>query len=78
MIKHHVKEEEQKGGLFAQAKKGDVDMRALGAQLAGRKTELTSEFKRNGLPQPETRAMKGTELRRGHPVDAPAVEIHQA
>ena len=29
MIKHHVKEEEQKDGLFAQAKKGDVDMHRL-------------------------------------------------
>jgi hypothetical protein len=25
-IKHHVKEEEQPGGIFAQAKKGDEDL----------------------------------------------------
>ena len=78
MIKHHVKEEERKDGLFAQAKKGDVDMHELGEQLAGRKAELTTEFKRNGIPQPETRAMKGANLRRGQPVDAPAVAIAQA
>ena len=67
MIKHHVKEEEQKDGLFAQAKKGDVDMRVIGEQLAGRKAELTTEFKRNGIPQPETRAMKGAEASAGTP-----------
>jgi Hemerythrin HHE cation binding domain len=36
MIKHHVKEEEKPGeGFFAQARKGDVDMEALGGQLEG-------------------------------------------
>lgn len=69
MIKHHVKEEEQRDGLFAQAKKGDVDMHALGERLAERKAALKADFKRDGLPPPETRAMKGAELRRGHPVD---------
>ena len=70
MIKHHVKEEEQRDGLFAQAKKGDVDMRALGQQLAARKMQLTAEFKRNGIPTPRTRAMKGAELERGQLVGA--------
>ena len=70
MIKHHVKEEEQRDGLFAQAKKGDLDMQALGEQLAARKAELTAQFKRGGMPPPQTRAMKGAELRRGQPVDA--------
>ena len=65
MIKHHVKEEEQRDGMFAQAKKGDLDMQALGEQLAARKAELTAQFKRRGMPPPETRAMKGAELRRG-------------
>jgi len=68
MIKHHVKEEEQRDGMFAQAKKGDVDMRALGQQLAARKAELTAQFKQSGMPPPETLAMKGAELRRGHPI----------
>ena len=70
MIKHHVKEEEQRDGMFAQAKKGDLDMQALGEQLAARKAELTAQFKSRGMPPPETRAMKGAELRRGQPVDA--------
>ena len=40
MIKHHVKEEERAGGMFAEAKKSDMDLDALGEQLAQRKAEL--------------------------------------
>jgi hypothetical protein len=40
MIKHHVKEEEQSGGLFAEAKQSDMDLKALGLQLLVRKQEL--------------------------------------
>jgi hemerythrin superfamily protein len=40
MIKHHVKEEEQPGGMFAEAKKSDLDLRDLGEQLLVRKQEL--------------------------------------
>ncbi|MEO8486986.1 MAG: hemerythrin domain-containing protein [Betaproteobacteria bacterium] len=70
MIKHHVKEEEQRDGLFAQAKKGDLDMDALGAAMAVRKQEIMRQFATDGVPAPETRAMKGVELRRGEPVEA--------
>ncbi|MGE0741793.1 MAG: hemerythrin domain-containing protein [Hyphomonadaceae bacterium] len=58
MIKHHVKEEEQRDGMFAQAKQGDVDLDALGEQLAERKADLTNLYKRNGLPKPKTRTLK--------------------
>jgi hemerythrin superfamily protein len=40
MIKHHVKEEEQRGGMFAEARNADMDLKALGEQLATRKQEL--------------------------------------
>ena len=40
MIKHHVKEEEQPGGMFAEARKSDMDLDALGEQMAQRKMEL--------------------------------------
>lgn len=40
MIKHHVKEEEQRGGMFAEAKASDMDLKALGEQMLARKTEL--------------------------------------
>ena len=43
MIKHHVKEEEQPGGMFAEAKKSKhMDLAALGLQLAERKEALMS------------------------------------
>ncbi|HEX7947203.1 MAG TPA: hemerythrin domain-containing protein [Phenylobacterium sp.] len=43
-IKHHVKEEEQPGGLFSQAKKGDEDLDAMGERLALRKKELMDQL----------------------------------
>ena len=43
-IKHHVKEEEQPGGIFAQAKRGDEDLNAMGAQLKARKEELMASM----------------------------------
>jgi hemerythrin superfamily protein len=45
MIKHHVKEEEKPGGMFAEAKKSQLDLSALGEQLLTRKQELQSESK---------------------------------
>ena len=43
MIKHHVKEEEQPGGMFAEARKSDMDLQELGRQMAVRKRELQAE-----------------------------------
>jgi hemerythrin superfamily protein len=40
MIKHHVKEEEQPDGMFAEAKKSKMDLAALGREMADRKNEL--------------------------------------
>jgi hemerythrin superfamily protein len=45
MIKHHVKEEEKPGGMFAEAKKSDMDLAALGEQLLARKREIQSQLK---------------------------------
>jgi hemerythrin HHE cation binding domain-containing protein len=42
MIKHHVKEEEQRDGLFAEARQSKLDLKALGARLQARKSELMS------------------------------------
>jgi hemerythrin superfamily protein len=44
MIKHHVKEEEQPGGMFAKARKSRMDLVALGEQMSARKTELEDEM----------------------------------
>ena len=43
-IKHHVKEEEQPGGVFAQAKKGDEDLDDMGERLRARKDELMAQM----------------------------------
>lgn len=46
MIKHHVKEEEQRGGMFAKAKQADLDLKELGAEMKARKDELMKQAKR--------------------------------
>ena len=56
-IEHHIKEEEGSGGIFAEARKGKLDMQALGEQLAQRKQELTDRYKAEGLPQPRLKTM---------------------
>lgn len=43
-IKHHVKEEEQPGGIFSQAKKGDEDLDAMGERMEARKQALMAEL----------------------------------
>jgi len=45
MIKHHVKEEEQRGGMFAQAKEAELDLKELGVELKARKDELMKQMR---------------------------------
>ncbi len=67
-IKHHVKEEEKPGkGVFAQAKKGGVDLMALGQEMAARKAELKQAFAQDGAAQPQTRTFTGAKIGRGTP-----------
>jgi hypothetical protein len=42
-IKHHVKEEEQPGGMFAEARKSDMDLVLIGKRLRARKKELLAK-----------------------------------
>ncbi|MFL6766282.1 MAG: hemerythrin domain-containing protein [Sphingomicrobium sp.] len=56
-IEHHVEEEERPGGVFAQARKGKLDLDGLGEQLATRKKELTATYKSTGVPEPELTTM---------------------
>jgi len=50
-IEHHVGEEEkQRDSMFAQARKADVDLEALGGRMAARKAELMEQAKAGGLP----------------------------
>lgn len=46
MIRHHVKEEEKRGGMFTKAKQAGLDLDELGAELKARKDELMKELKR--------------------------------
>jgi len=58
-IEHHVEEEEKRmEGLFAQARKAELDLDALGEQLASRKQELTETYKADGLPEPKLTTME--------------------
>ena len=61
-IKHHVKEEEKRGGIFTEARKAGLDLDALGEQLAARKEELMAQFEEKGLPAPVTLTMKAPPL----------------
>jgi hemerythrin superfamily protein len=54
-IEHHVKEEETE--LFPQVRKAEIDLKALGEQLAERKKELLKEYKDSGVPEPELQTM---------------------
>jgi hypothetical protein len=66
-IKHHVKEEEKRGGIFSGARQADLDLDALGEQLAERKQELMEQFEAKGIPAPITRTMKAPPLEQGRP-----------
>ena len=58
-IEHHIKEEESESdNLFSQARKADVDLDALGEQMAVRKAELMQLADREGLPPAATTTME--------------------
>ena len=61
-IKHHVKEEEQRGGIFSQAREKELDLAGLGDQMAARKKALVAQFESDGLPAPTTLTMTAPKL----------------
>ena len=62
-IEHHVEEEEKRlEGMFSQARKADLDMDALGRQLAQRKQELVANYSAGSLPKPELTTMSETQI----------------
>lgn len=65
-IEHHVYEEEkQNDSMFAQARKGDVDLDGLGEQMAARKQELMGQAETGALPPAEPKTFAGGELSEG-------------
>ena len=62
-IEHHIKEEEkQHDNLFSQARKADVDLDALGEQMAARKAELLALAESEGLPPAKPAALTEVEV----------------
>ena len=61
-IKHHIKEEEKRGGIFTEARKAELDLDALGEKLTARKKELKTQFEEEGLPMPFTITMTAPPL----------------
>ena len=62
-IEHHVEEEEKRGeGIFAQARKAEIDLDVLGEQLAARKAELMAQFEASGVPSPELKTLNTVEV----------------
>lgn len=55
MIRHHVKEEEKRGGMFSKAQSSSMDLQELGRELKERKLELMGE----GTEDDEARSLAG-------------------
>jgi hypothetical protein len=64
MIRHHVKEEEKRSGMFGKAQASSMDLQALGQQLQERKLELMGEsegsFGENAMPPRQERSRRGS------------------
>jgi hemerythrin superfamily protein len=59
-VEHHVYEEErQRGSIFAQVRKADIDLEALGEEMLALKRQLQEQAKAGGLPRPEKVAIQG-------------------
>jgi hemerythrin superfamily protein len=59
-VEHHVEEEEKE--LFAEVRKADIDLKALGEQMATRKRELMKEYKASGTPTPDLQTMDEVQI----------------
>jgi transcriptional regulator NrdR family protein len=58
-IEHHVYEEErQRGSIFSQVRKADIDLDQLGEQMAQLKQQLQEQAKADSLPAPELIALR--------------------
>lgn len=59
-VEHHVYEEErQRGSIFAQVRKADVDLEAIGQEMAQLKKQLKQQAESGELPQPELVSLRG-------------------
>lgn len=67
IVKHHVKEEEQRGGLFTQARKSRVDMVEMRKVLEARREELMAQYGK-GIPTPVTRSFGKPKVKQARPI----------
>ena len=65
MIRHHVHEEERRGGRFSKAQSSEMDLRALGQELKERKLELMGESAELGFERGGEREPSGESRSRG-------------
>ena len=65
MIRHHVNEEERRGGMFTKANGSEMDLRDLGRQLQERKLELLGEAGEDLESAPASRRSAQSRSRRG-------------
>jgi hypothetical protein len=65
-IKHHVKEEEKRGGVFTEARKAKLDLEELGRKMLARKKELVAQFEKSGPPKPITLTMTASPPEQGN------------
>jgi hemerythrin superfamily protein len=61
MVKHHVREEEKRDGMFGKARQSDMDLNALGEQLAARKAQLMGAGDADEDTEPRRRASSSRE-----------------
>lgn len=58
-IEHHVREEEKMhGNIFQQARAAEVDLMALGEEMAARKAELMAQAESEGLPPAQSATLE--------------------
>jgi hemerythrin superfamily protein len=59
MIKHHVREEEKRDGMFGKARQSKMDLAALGRELANRKAQVMGEAREEGDEEPMQSRRRG-------------------
>ena len=64
MIRHHVNEEEQRGGMFSKAQNSDMDLAELGRQMRERKLEVMGDSA-EGMAMADRRPPQQGRSRRG-------------
>jgi hemerythrin superfamily protein len=60
MVKHHVREEEKRDGMFGKAREADMDLAMLGQELASRKAQIMGQAE-EGDEEPAPSRRRGSD-----------------